>query len=209
MDRRGLTQADEICLSQEFEVLRAWSHPNIIKAFDMFVSDQHIATVLDSCDGGNLMQRLVLTQPHLNELIVRDVIWKLLEIVRFIHEQDILHRDIKFINIVYSNATDDLVEGLKLSGLHPYSMFLVLFHRKLFCFTFYLLGFMHVAEASAFTVTEKCGTLGFIAPEVAEGKPYGKPVDLWAVGVVLYTMLGGSLPFQDEDEQKLLTKIKV
>lgn len=50
---------------------------------------------------------------------------------------------------------------------------------------------------------------GYIAPEVAEGKPYGKPVDLWSLGVITYTLLGGSLPFQDDDEQKLLTKIKV
>ena len=72
-----------------------------------------------------------------------------------------------------------------------------------------MLGFKHVAEASAFTLTEKCGTLGFIAPEVADGKPYGKPVDLWALGVVLYALLGGYLPFQDDDEQRLLIKIKV
>ena len=51
--------------------------------------------------------------------------------------------------------------------------------------------------------------VGYIAPEVAEGKPYGKPVDLWSVGVITYTLLGGSLPFQDDDEQKLLSKIKV
>ena len=50
---------------------------------------------------------------------------------------------------------------------------------------------------------------GYIAPEVAEGKPYGKPVDLWSLGVITYTLLGGSLPFQDDDELKLLTKIKV
>ena len=64
VDRNGLTSAEEICLSQEFEVLRAWTHPNIINAYDIFVTDQQIATVMDRCDGGTLMQRLMV-QPNL------------------------------------------------------------------------------------------------------------------------------------------------
>ena len=67
MDRNGLSQADEICLSQEFEVLRAWTHPNIINAYDMYVTDHQIATVMDRCDGGTLMQRLLVQpNPHIH-----------------------------------------------------------------------------------------------------------------------------------------------
>jgi serine/threonine protein kinase len=71
------------------------------------------------------------------------------------------------------------------------------------------IGFGHATEAQAFTLTEKCGTIGFIASEIAEGRPYGKPVDMWSLGVILYTLLGGCPPFQDNDDQKLLIKIKV
>ena len=60
MDRNGLNQAEEICLSQEYEVLRAWTHPNIINAYDMFITEQQIATVMDRCDGGTLLQRLMV-----------------------------------------------------------------------------------------------------------------------------------------------------
>lgn len=115
MDRNGLTPGDEIALSQEFEVLRSWQHPNIIAAHDLFLSESHICLVLDSCDGGNLMHR-VMNISSLNELVVRDLTRTLLEAVRFMHEHDIVHRDIKFNNLVYSHADDDLTQAVKLSG---------------------------------------------------------------------------------------------
>jgi calcium/calmodulin-dependent protein kinase I len=66
-------------------------------------------------------------------------------------------------------------------------------------------GFALIAEGN--TITSQCGTPGYIAPEILENKPYGKPVDMWSFGVILYILLGGYPPFHDDNQRQLFRKI--
>lgn len=62
-------------------------------------------------------------------------------------------------------------------------------------------------EVDGFSIDGQCGTPGYIAPEILEGKLHGKPIDMWSFGVILYILLGGYPPFHDADQKKLYKKI--
>jgi serine/threonine protein kinase len=70
-----------------------------------------------------------------------------------------------------------------------------------------VVDFGFAIEADGFSIDQQCGTPGYIAPEILENQKYGKPVDMWAFGVILYILLGGYPPFHDNDQKKLFKKI--
>jgi calcium/calmodulin-dependent protein kinase I len=67
--------------------------------------------------------------------------------------------------------------------------------------------FGFATEVQGFSETKKCGTPAYIAPEIIQGKPYGKPIDMWSFGVILYILLGGYPPFHDAHQKKMFQTI--
>lgn len=170
---------------REIEVLkRVAGHPYIIELHDVFESTTFIFLVLELCRHGELFDYLT-SVVALSEKKTKSIMKQLLEAVEFIHSKGIVHRDLKPENILLD---DDL--NVKVTDF----------------------GFAtQLAEGE--TLTELCGTPGYLAPELLKAsmyessEGYDKQVDIWACGVIMYTLLVGFPPFWHRKQMVMLRNI--
>jgi len=159
----------------EAEILRKLNHPGIIKLKQKFATDEALFLVMELVRGGELFDRLVEGACYTEErakLLTKN----LLEAVKYLHDNDIVHRDLKPENILLVSKDDDTT--IKLADF----------------------GVAKEERGGRATV---CGTVNYIAPEVlkrqdsilGEGR-YGKSVDMWSLGVVVFIMLTKCPPFE-------------
>jgi len=179
--RMDLPLEDEEALIEEVTILRGISHPNIIKLFDFFEEKHFYYLVTELMQGGELFDRIV-KKTFYNEKEARDLVKILLSAVKYCHDNDIVHRDLKPENLLLSSAEDDA--SIKIADF----------------------GFARLLRGN--TLTTQCGTPGYVAPEILNGVPYGKSVDMWSCGVITYILLGGYPPFHDEKQSNLFAKIR-
>ncbi|KAK3083374.1 hypothetical protein FSP39_021016 [Pinctada imbricata] len=170
---------------REINILKMCNgHPHIIELHDSFETPTFIFLVFELCKQGELFDYLTQVVT-LSEKRTRVIMKQLLEAVAFIHEKNIVHRDLKPENILLD---DNL--NVKLSDF----------------------GFATVVNSET-ELTELCGTPGYLAPEVLavsmyEDAPgYGKAVDVWACGVIMYTLLCGAPPFWHRKQMQMLRMI--
>jgi calcium/calmodulin-dependent protein kinase I len=156
------------------------SHPNIIKIFDHFEESKHFYLVTELIHGGELFERIV-SKEFYTELEARELVKILLKAIGFIHDKGVVHRDLKPENLLLTSDSDDANIKIADFGL-------------------------------ARRVGNCKGTVGspmYVAPEVLLKQKYGKPVDVWGIGVIVYILLCGNPPFYEpEDRQKQFTFIK-
>lgn len=152
----------------EINILMEIDHPNIVRALDLFVQQQQIYLVLDLCDGGNLYTRLPYTEKQ-SALIVNQVC----AAIRYLHDKGIVHRDIKFENIVFENRNKDSMVKLVDFGLSKISR--------------------------GMRMHDTVGTLYSLAPEVLFGN-YTEACDMWSLGVVAFMLMAGKMPFESIDD---------
>uniref|UniRef100_A0A131YI44 phosphorylase kinase n=1 Tax=Rhipicephalus appendiculatus TaxID=34631 RepID=A0A131YI44_RHIAP len=170
---------------REIEVLkRVAGHPYIIELHDVFESTTFIFLVLELCRHGELFDYLT-SVVALSEKKTKSIMKQLFEAVEFIHSKGIVHRDLKPENILLD---DDL--NVKVTDF----------------------GFAtQLAESE--TLTELCGTPGYLAPELLKAsmyessEGYDKQVDIWACGVIMYTLLVGFPPFWHRKQMVMLRNI--
>lgn len=172
-DNEDLTEQLRDSTKQEMQVLRIGSeHPNIIGLHDAFESEAYFFLVFEICKKGELFDYLTQVVT-LSEKRTRQIMRQLLSAVEFIHSQNIVHRDLKPENILMD---DNL--NVKLTDF----------------------GFATKIDHDE-ELYELCGTPGYLAPEALkvsmydDAVGYGRPVDMWASGVIMYTMLVGCPPF--------------
>jgi len=131
--------------------------------------------------GGELFDRIV-EKEHYSEKEAADTIRPIVDAIRYCHEMGIAHRDLKPENLLYSSPDPSAV--LKITDF----------------------GLAKVLNNELMTTA--CGTPGYVAPEIIEGKGYGPAVDYWSLGVIIYVMLCGYPPFYEETNEKLFDMIK-
>uniref|UniRef100_A0A5K3ETJ9 phosphorylase kinase n=1 Tax=Mesocestoides corti TaxID=53468 RepID=A0A5K3ETJ9_MESCO len=170
---------------REVSILRAVAgHPNIIKLQDVFEGDAYVFLVFELCKGGELFDYLT-KMVTLSEKRTRMIMRQMLDAVKFIHSKGIVHRDLKPENILMDSDMNIKITDFGLA----------------------------VFETDTEELEETRGTPGYLAPEVLrcgyyEGQPpYGKPVDVWACGVIMYTLLVGFPPFWNRKEYLMLRQI--
>ncbi|KAI1799286.1 checkpoint kinase 2-like protein [Daldinia bambusicola] len=169
IDERSKTDG----LQQEIAVLMGVSHPNVLCLKDTFNEKNAVYLVLELAPKGELFNYIVMKQ-KLSEAETRKLFKQLFQGIKYLHDRNIVHRDVKPENILL--VDDDL-------------------HVKLADF-----GLAKIIGEESFTTT-LCGTPSYVAPEIlAEGRhrKYTKAVDIWSLGVVLYICLCGFPPFSDE-----------
>jgi calcium/calmodulin-dependent protein kinase I len=178
--RRNLDAKDERALDLEYQILHKLSHPNIVSAYDYFKESDNLYVVLEYLDGGELFDRIVKKSTY-TEQEARDVVETLLRALKFCHDRDIVHRDLKPENLLLVSQDDDANVKLADFGL--------------------------ATIASGNTIRDKAGTPEYIAPEIIENIPFGKAVDMWAFGVIVFILIGGYQPFHDDNRKALFRKI--
>ena len=180
VEKTRLNELEREMLRSEVAIMRLLNHTNVVQMKEVFEDRIKMYLVMELVEGGELFDR-IRTKKVFSEFTAFHVTRQLLQTVKYIHEVGIVHRDIKPENILLSD--DSEVPTIKLADF----------------------GLSKLVGPND-SLRVPCGTLGYVAPEVLMQHPYGKPVDLWSVGVVAYLMLRGRLPFDSKDKQILIEK---
>ncbi|TRY92451.1 hypothetical protein DNTS_029601, partial [Danionella cerebrum] len=170
-------------LEREARICRLLKHPNIVRLHDSIAEEGFHYLVFDLVTGGELFEDIVARE-YYSEADASHCINQILESVSHIHQHEIVHRDLK---------PENLLLASKMKGAAV----------KLADF-----GLAIEVQGDQQAWFGFAGTPGYLSPEVLRKDPYGKPVDIWACGVILYILLVGYPPFWDEDQHKLYQQIK-
>jgi hypothetical protein len=163
----------------ERDVTRSINHPFVIKQFDVVKSHGDIFVVMEHLPGGSLLELLNRGKMTL-EAVLR-VFSQLVAAVLYLHRtENFIHRDIKMENILFDENMNARLVDLGLGK--------------------------SLVETGGHTTTV-CGSLPYCAPELFQGKPYAKSVDVWSLGICLYGMVFGKLPFENDETSRLVDQI--
>uniref|UniRef100_A0A9J7XH90 calcium/calmodulin-dependent protein kinase n=1 Tax=Cyprinus carpio carpio TaxID=630221 RepID=A0A9J7XH90_CYPCA len=179
INTKKLSARDHQKLEREARICRLLKHPNIGKLFDVLTLNVNFFRVT----GGELFEDIVARE-YYSEADASHCIQQILEAVLHCHQMGVVHRDLK---------PENLLLASKLKGAAV----------KLADF-----GLAIEVQGDQQAWFGFAGTPGYLSPEVLRKEPYGKPVDMWACGVILYILLVGYPPFWDEDQHRLYQQIK-
>lgn len=154
-------------------------HPNIVKYYETYDDNKYIYLCMELCTGGELFEKVTNRKKAFSEKEAAIVMQDLLKALQHCHSQCIIHRDIKPENIMYGK--DGLVKFIDF-------------------------GFA-IAQHARKANMDICGSPYYIAPEVLSGT-YGQECDIWSLGVTLYQLLTGEMPFDGSGQQEVFKKIK-
>uniref|UniRef100_A0A3P9KVV4 calcium/calmodulin-dependent protein kinase n=1 Tax=Oryzias latipes TaxID=8090 RepID=A0A3P9KVV4_ORYLA len=183
INTKKLSARDHQKLEREARICRLLKHPNIVRLHDSISEEGFHYLVFDLVTGGELFEDIVARE-YYSEADASHCISQILESISHIHQHDIVHRDLK---------PENLLLASKMKGAAV----------KLADF-----GLAIEVQGDQQAWFGFAGTPGYLSPEVLRKDPYGKPVDIWACGVILYILLVGYPPFWDEDQHKLYQQIK-
>ena len=183
--KKNKTKPSDIELVKtEIDVMKLCHHPNVVHLLDHFENAEYIFIVMEYIRGGRLTDYMKEKKFNFTEKRAAEIINQIALGVKYLHKYGIIHRDLKPDNIMLTEASD---KG----------------QIKIMDF-----GLSKILGKKEKTV-DGFGTLTFVSPEVLIRKPYNKEIDIWSIGVILYLLLSGDLPFDDEDddEQKIAKSI--
>ena len=183
--KKNKTKPSDIELVRtEIDVMKLCHHPNVVHLLDHFENAEYIFIVMEYIRGGRLTDYMKEKKYNFTEKRAAEIIYQIALGVKYLHKYGIIHRDLKPDNIMLTEASD---KG----------------QIKIMDF-----GLSKILGKKEKTV-DGFGTLTFVSPEVLIRKPYNKEIDIWSIGVILYLLLSGDLPFDDEDddEQKIAKSI--
>eukprot|EP00936_MAST-01D_sp_MAST-1D-sp1_P001154 g1154.t1 len=176
-------------LRNEVRVLKRLSHPNVIALEDVFETEERVFIITELMQGGELFDYIV-SRGALSERQAANIIGQVAQGLAHCHARGVVHRDLKPENLLLAEArSGDAGESPGLAMRHGDGHTDVAFRRvKIADF-----GFSRMLQQN--TTVSYIGTAGYLAPELRQGKPYTKAVDVWALGVITYVLLSGHLPF--------------
>eukprot|EP00106_Octopus_bimaculoides_P002999 XP_014770441.1 PREDICTED: serine/threonine-protein kinase MARK2-like [Octopus bimaculoides] len=166
-------------LFREVRIMKILDHPNIVKLFEVIETDKTLYLVMEYASGGEVFDYLV-AHGRMKEKEARAKFRQIVSAVQYCHQKHIVHRDLK-------------AENLLLDGD---------MHIKIADFGFSN-EFVPGSKLDTF-----CGSPPYAAPELFQGKKYDGPeVDVWSLGVILYTLVSGSLPFDGQNLKELRERV--
>jgi serine/threonine protein kinase len=181
IDKKNLKLQDDILrLKREIKILKEISHPNIIKVLEVSDRINSCHIVMEYAEGGELFH-YITSRKRLAESEASLYFFQIVDALEYLHNKKIVHRDLKPENILFMDSEKRIVK---------------------------LIDFGLSREFGVRGVMTPCGSPCYAAPEVIKNKAmdYSK-VDIWSLGIILFAMTCGYLPFEDMDPQALLKKI--
>lgn len=182
---KKLMEGREHMVRNEIAVLKKISsgHRNIVTLHDYFETAHNLYLCFDLCTGGELFDR-ICAKGNYYEADASDLVRTIFKAVTYIHASGIVHRDLKPENLLFRAPAEDA--DIMIADF----------------------GLSRVMEEEKLTqLTEICGTPGYMAPEIFKRTGHGKPVDVWAMGVITYFLLAGYTPFDRDTQQQEMDAI--
>lgn len=183
INTKKLSARDHQKLEREARICRLLKHPNIVRLHDSISEEGFHYLLFDLVTGGELFEDIVARE-YYSEADASHCIHQILDSVSYTHQHDIVHRDLKPENLLLASKCKNA--AVKLADF----------------------GLAIEVQGDQQAWFGFAGTPGYLSPEVLRKEAYGKPVDIWACGVILYILLVGYPPFWDEDQHKLYQQIK-
>ena len=166
-------------LPREIEALRKVEHKNTVKLYEVIHTNDYICLVMELAENGDLLD-FINSRKYLSEKTARALFTDLVDGISKCHEMNVVHRDLKCENLLLDSQHRLLISDF---------------------------GFARTLEGKQLLETS-CGSYAYAAPEVIMGDSYkGESADIWSMGVILYAMVTGRLPFKDSDVKSLLCDI--
>lgn len=183
--KESMNTTDIELVKSEIDIMKLCRHRNIVTLLDHFENSEYIFIIMELLTGGDLEEHFHKTKFKFTEAKAASIMYQLASGIKYLHDYGVLHRDLKPENIMLSDNTEKATIKIMDFGLSK---------------------IMGPQER----VADGFGTLSFVAPEVLIRQPYNKQIDIWSLGVILYYMLSGTLPFDDEnDNEEVIAKMTV
>lgn len=179
---------DRIAFQQEVDMTMAMDHAHIVRLHETFEDFEGIYLITEICEGGEMFDQIV-EHGHFTEACCATLASQMMHAIRYMHARRFAHRDLKPDNFL-----------LKFPKSVPIKENML----KLIDF-----GFAREFAGNDTAMKTRCGTLGYMAPEIQDGNGYSENVDVYACGCVLFMLFSGHLPFDSEDDGELLRLAKV
>ena len=176
------TAEDKELVRIEIGILKLCHHPNIVRLLDHLENNDYIYIITEYIEGGTLGQYFKKKKFNFSERQATIIMNQIANGVKYLHQYGIVHRDLKPDNIMITQQNDYGVIKIMDFGLSK----IVSPNERM---------------------VDGYGTLSYVAPEVLLRTPYNKEVDIWSLGVILFYMLSGRLPFRGKREQEVAEKI--
>ena len=176
------TPEDKELVRIEIGILKLCHHPNIVRLLDHLENNDYIYIVTEYIEGGTLGQYFKKKKFNFSERQATSIMSQIANGVKYLHQYGIVHRDLKPDNIMITQQNEFGVIKIMDFGLSK----IVSPNERM---------------------VDGYGTLSYVAPEVLLRTPYNKEVDIWSMGVILFYMLSGKLPFRGHREQEVAEKI--
>lgn len=174
------SQGATIRFNREMSLLKQMNHPFIAELFEIIEMPDAYFIVMEYLEHGNMLE-YVNAHSHLDENIARRFFVQLVSVLDFLHNKKFVsHRDLKAENILL-----DAYDNIRLIDF----------------------GLSNTFTKGEPNLMTACGSPAYAAPEMIQGKPYTKAADIWSSGIVLYAMVAGCLPFDDDNITTLLQKV--
>ncbi|VDN03325.1 unnamed protein product [Thelazia callipaeda] len=179
IDKFALNPSSLHKLFREVKIMKQLDHPNIVKLYQVIETDNTLYLVMEYASGGEVFDYLV-AHGRMKEKEARAKFRQIVSAVQYLHQKNIIHRDLKAENLLLDSDMN-----IKIADFGFSNQFVI--GNKLDTF---------------------CGSPPYAAPELFQGKKYDGPeVDVWSLGVILYTLVSGSLPFDGQNLKDLRERV--